>query len=256
FILLEDIIARHLRELFGGLRVISHTVFRVTRNTDLTIQEEDAEDLLETIEESLRQRMRSDPVRLEISADAAEVFIGLLTEADDPQVLAIKQTLYRTSASPIIAALARAAQNGKQVTALVELKARMDEQNNIAWARTLEQAGVNVVYGIVGLKTHCKAALVVRREADGIRRYVHLSTGNYNPATARVYTDLGLFTAHPDFGEDTTALFNLLTGYAGGYKWKKLLVAPLDLRDQIVALIERERRHAQAGRPARIIVKM
>jgi len=336
FILLEDIIARHLRELFGGLRVISHTVFRVTRNTDLTIQEEDAEDLLETIEESLRQRMRSDPVRLEISADADDVFTGLLTDAhdleprdvyrvagpidltvlmalhrledcaalrdeplvprvsppfaqgqdvfdvirahdvlvhlpyesfgcvvdfieqaaDDPQVLAIKQTLYRTSASPIIAALARAAQNGKQVTALVELKARMDEQNNIAWARTLEQAGVHVVYGIVGLKTHCKAALVVRREADGIRRYVHLSTGNYNPATARVYTDLGLFTAHPDFGEDTTALFNLLTGYADGYKWKQLLVAPLGLRDQIVGLIERERQHAQAGRPARIIVKM
>ncbi len=336
FILLEDIIARHLRELFGGLRVVSHTVFRVTRNTDLTIQEEDAEDLLETIEESLRQRMRSDPVRLEISADADEVFTGLLTDAhdleprdvyrvagpvdltvlmalhrlddwaalrdeplvprvsppfaqgqdvfdvirahdvlvhlpyesfgcvvdfieqaaDDPQVLAIKQTLYRTSASPIIAALARAAQNGKQVTALVELKARMDEQNNIAWARTLEQAGVHVVYGIVGLKTHCKAALVVRREADGIRRYVHLSTGNYNPATARVYTDLGLFTAHPDFGEDTTALFNLLTGYADGYKWKKLLVAPLGLRDEIVGLIERERQHAQAGRPARIVVKM
>jgi len=336
FILLEDIIARYLRELFGGLRVVSHTVFRVTRNTDLTIQEEDAEDLLETIEESLRQRMRSDPVRLEISADADEVFTGLLTDAhdleprdvyrvagpvdltvlmalhrlddcaglrdeplvprvsppfaqgqdifdvirahdvlvhlpyesfgcvvdlieraaDDPQVLAIKQTLYRTSASPIIAALARAAQNGKQVTALVELKARMDEQNNIAWARVLEQAGVHVVYGIVGLKTHCKAALVVRREADGIRRYVHLSTGNYNPATARTYTDLGLFTAHPDFGEDTSALFNLLTGYADGYKWKKLLVAPLGLRDKIVALIERERRHAQAGRPARIIVKM
>ena len=280
--------------------------------------------------------MRSDPVRLEISADADEVFTGLLTDAhdleprdvyrvagpvdltvlmalhrlddwaalrdeplvprvsppfaqgqdvfdvirahdvlvhlpyesfgcvvdfieqaaDDPQVLAIKQTLYRTSASPIIAALARAAQNGKQVTALVELKARMDEQNNIAWARTLEQAGVHVVYGIVGLKTHCKAALVVRREADGIRRYVHLSTGNYNPATARVYTDLGLFTAHPDFGEDTTALFNLLTGYADGYKWKKLLVAPLGLRDEIVGLIERERQHAQAGRPARIVVKM
>lgn len=336
FVLLEDIIARHLRELFGGLRVVSHTVFRVSRNTDLTIEEEDAEDLLETIEESLRQRMRSDPVRLEILADADAVFTDMLSEAhdleprdvyrvdgpvdltalmilhriddfaglrdeplvprvspsfaqgrdvfdvirardvlvhvpyesfgcvvdfieraaDDPQVLAIKQTLYRTSASPIIAALARAAQNGKQVTALVELKARMDEQNNITWARTLEQAGVHVVYGIVGLKTHAKAALVVRREADGIRRYVHLSTGNYNPATARVYTDLGLFTANPDFGEDTSALFNLLTGYADGYKWRKLLVAPLGLREQMVALIEREERNARDGQAARIIVKM
>jgi polyphosphate kinase len=337
FILLEDIIARHLQELFGGLRVVSQTVFRVTRNTDLTIQEEDAEDLLETIEESLRQRMRSDPVRLEISAEADEAFVDMLTAAhdleprdvyripgpidltallalhrlddfaalkdealvprvsppfaqgqsvfdtiraqdvlvhlpyesfgcvvdfieqaaDDPQVLAIKQTLYRTSgASPIIAALARAAQNGKQVTALVELKARMDEQNNITWARTLEQAGVHVVYGIVGLKTHCKAALVVRREADGIRRYVHLATGNYNPTTARSYTDLGLFTAHPDFGEDTTALFNQLTGYAEGYAWKKLLVAPLGLLERIIALIEREQRNTREGRPARIIVKM
>jgi polyphosphate kinase len=337
FILLEDLIAPHLHELFGGLRVVSHTVFRVTRNTDLTIQEEDAEDLLETIEESLRQRRRSDPVRLEISADADEAFIAMLRAAhdleprdvyrvdgpvdltalmalhrlddfaalkdeplvprvappfgqdsgifdvirtqdvlvhlpyesfgcvvdfieqaaDDPQVLAIKQTLYRTSgASPIVAALARAAQNGKQVTALVELKARMDEQNNITWARTLEQAGVHVVYGIVGLKTHCKAALVVRREPDGIRRYVHLSTGNYNPATARVYTDLGLFTADPDYGEDTSALFNLLTGYAEGYKWKKLLLAPLDLEEQVIALIQREERHAREGRPAGIIVKM
>ena len=274
FVLLEDIIARHLRELFGGLRVVGHTVFRITRNTDLTIEEEEAEDLLETIEESLRQRARSDPVRLEILADADAALSDMLTEAhdldprdlyrvpgpvdltalmalhrvdgfaalrdeplvprvppafaqgrpvfevirsqdvlvhlpyesfgcvsefieraaDDPQVLAIKQTLYRTSgASPIVAALARAAQNGKEVTALVELKARMDEQNNIAWARTLERAGVHVVYGIVGLKTHCKAALVVRREADGIRRYVHLATGNYNPSTARIYTDLGLF---------------------------------------------------------------
>jgi polyphosphate kinase len=337
FILLEDIIARHLGELFGGLRVVSHAVFRVTRNTDLTIEEEDAEDLLEMIEESLRQRMRSDPVRLEISADADAAFAEMLTTAhdleardvyrvegpvdltalmalhkldgfpelkdeplvprvsppfvqgqsvfeviraqdvlvhlpyesfgcvmdfidqaaDDPQVLAIKQTLYRTSgASPIIAALARAAQNGKEVTALVELKARMDEQNNIAWARMLEQSGVHVVYGIVGLKTHCKAALVVRRESDGIRRYVHLSTGNYNPTTARVYTDLGLFTADPDLGEDTSALFNLLTGYAEGYEWKRLLVAPLGLREQIIALIEREERSARAGRPARIIVKM
>ena len=337
FVLLEDIIARHLGELFGGLRVVSHTVFRVARNTDLTIEEEDAEDLLEMIEESLRQRRRSDPVRLEISADADEAFVEMLTEAhdleardvyrvpgpidltalaalhrldgfpglkdeplvprvappfaqgrdvfdvirshdvlvhlpyesfgcvvdfieraaDDPQVLAIKQTLYRTSgASPIISALARAAQNGKQVTALVELKARMDEQNNITWARTLEQAGVHVVYGIVGLKTHCKAALVVRREGDGIRRYVHLSTGNYNPTTARVYTDLGLFTANPDMGEDTSALFNLLTGYAEGYRWKKLVVAPVGMREQIIGLIEREQRNAREGRAARIIVKM
>ncbi len=337
FVLLEDIIARHLGELFGGLRVVSHTVFRVARNTDLTIEEEDAEDLLEMIEESLRQRRRSDPVRLEISADADEAFVDMLTEAhdleardvyrvpgpidltalaalhrldgfpalkdepllprvappfaqgrnvfdvirshdvlvhlpyesfgcvvdfieraaDDPQVLAIKQTLYRTSgASPIISALARAAQNGKQVTALVELKARMDEQNNITWARTLEQAGVHVVYGIVGLKTHCKAALVVRREGDGIRRYVHLSTGNYNPTTARVYTDLGLFTANPDMGEDTSALFNLLTGNAEGYRWKKLVVAPVGMREQIIGLIEREERNALQGRAARIIVKM
>jgi len=337
FVLLEDIIARHLGELFGGLRVVSHTVFRVARNTDLTIEEEDAEDLLEMIEESLRQRRRSDPVRLEISADADEAFVEMLTEAhdleardvyrvpgpidltalaalhrldgfpalkdepllprvappfaqgrnvfdvirshdvlvhlpyesfgcvvdfieraaDDPQVLAIKQTLYRTSgASPIISALARAAQNGKQVTALVELKARMDEQNNITWARTLEQAGVHVVYGIVGLKTHCKAALVVRREGDGIRRYVHLSTGNYNPTTARVYTDLGLFTANPDMGEDTSALFNLLTGNAEGYRWKKLVVAPVGMREQIIGLIEREEHNARQGRAARIIVKM
>jgi polyphosphate kinase len=337
FVLLEDIIARHLGDLFGGLRVVSHTVFRVTRNTDLTLEEEDAEDLLEMIEESLRQRRRSDPVRLEISADADEPFVEMLTDAhdleardvyrvsgpvdltalmalhrldgfptlkdeplvprvpppfaqgrdvfdvirsqdvlvhlpyesfgcvvdfieraaDDPQVLAIKQTLYRTSgASPIISALARAAQNGKQVTALVELKARMDEQNNITWARTLEQAGVHVVYGIVGLKTHCKAALVVRREGDGIRRYVHLSTGNYNPTTARVYTDLGLFTADPEMGEDTSALFNLLTGYAEGYRWKKLVVAPVGLREQIIRLIEREEHNARAARAARIIVKM
>src|SRR5437016_514228 len=177
--------------------------------------------------------------------------------ADDPQVLAIKQTLYRTSgASPIISALARAAQNGKQVTALVELKARMDEQNNITWARTLERAGVHVVYGIVGLKTHCKAALVVRREGDGIRRYVHLSTGNYNPTTARVYTDLGLFTANPDMVEDASALFNLLTGNAEGYRWKKLVVAPVGMREQIIGLIEREERNARQGRAARIIVKM
>jgi polyphosphate kinase len=177
--------------------------------------------------------------------------------ADDPQVLAIKQTLYRTStASPIAGALARAAQNGKQVTALVELTARFDEQNNIVWARSLEQAGVHVVYGVVGLKTHCKAALVVRREGEELRRYVHLSTGNYNPTTARVYTDLGLFTANPDIGEDTSELFNLLTGYSQGREWRKLVVAPVGLRERVLQLIDRERANAETGKPARIIVKM
>ncbi len=177
--------------------------------------------------------------------------------ADDPDVLAIKQTLYRTSVpSPIISALGRAAQNGKQVTALVELKARADEKNNIRWARQLEEAGVHVVYGVVGLKTHCKAALVVRRESGGIRRYLHLATGNYNPVTARVYTDLGLFTANEHSGDDASALFNLLTGYSRGHQWAGMLVAPEGLRERIVGLIERERRHAEAGRPARIIVKM
>lgn len=337
FLLLEDVIGAHLRELFGGFHVIDRTVFRVTRDTDLDIREDEAEDLLQTIEDSIRQRIRGNAVRLEILAEADDRFIGMLTEAfnleardvyrvdgpvdvtslmalhqldgfrslkdeplvprvpppfaagrsifdvireqdvlvhhpfesfgcvtefidraaDDPQVLAIKQTLYRTSApSPIIHALTRAAQNGKQVTALVELKARLDEQNNIVWARSLEKAGVHVVYGVVGLKTHCKAALVVRREPDGIRRYVHLATGNYNATTARIYTDLGLFTADPQFGEDTTALFNLLTGYSENHGWRKLVVAPLRLRERVIELIERERRHAQEGRAARIKVKM
>ncbi|MGH7675929.1 MAG: polyphosphate kinase 1, partial [Gemmatimonadales bacterium] len=337
FLLLEDVIGVHLDELFGGFRVLDHTCFRVTRNTDLTIEEDEAEDLLQTVEESLRQRIRGEAVRLEILASADERFVRLLRDAldledrdvyrvsgpvdltafhavhrregfrelkdeplvprvppafarggdvfgliragdilvhhpyesfgcvaefieraaDDPQVLAIKQTLYRTSGpSPIISALGRAAQNGKQVTALVELKARFDEENNIVWARELEQAGVHVVYGVVGLKTHGKAALVVRREAGGLRRYVHLSTGNYNPTTARVYTDLGLFTAHPEFGEDVSEMFNMLTGYSRRRRWRKLLVAPVDLREQVIALIEREGRNAQAGRPARIVVKM
>jgi polyphosphate kinase len=337
FVLLEEIIASHLGDLFGGFRVLAHTVFRVTRNTDLAINEDEAEDLLQTIEETLRQRILGDAVRLEIlsSGDArfAQMLMGALDlrerdvyrvngpvdltalmalhrgegfralrdealiprpspafasgensfdvirsqdvlvhhpyesfgavvdfidrAADDPQVLAIKQTLYRTSgASPIISALARAAQNGKQVTALVELKARFDEENNIVWARELEQAGVHVVYGIVGLKTHCKAALVVRREKSGLRRYVHLATGNYNPTTARSYTDMGLFTANPDFGEDVSEMFNLLTGYSQRRRWRKLVVAPVELRERVIALIERERGHAESGKPARIIVKM
>jgi polyphosphate kinase len=337
FLLLEDVIRVHLGDLFGGFRVLGSTVFRLTRNTDLVIDEDEAEDLLQTIEETLRQRIRGEAVRLEISADADEQFLQMLEgaldlqprdvyrvdgpvdltvlaalhrvdgfrplrdeplmprmpgpfattanlfdairaqdilvhhpyesfgcvvdfidrAADDPQVLAIKQTLYRTSApSPIISALGRAAQNGKQVTALVELKARYDEENNIVWARSLEQAGVHVVYGVVGLKTHCKASLVVRREPEGVRRYVHLATGNYNPSTSRIYTDLGLFTANPDFGQDTSEMFNLLTGYSGGHQWKKLVVAPVGLRERVIELIERERRHAESGGRARIIVKM
>ena len=337
FMLLEDLVLRHAQDLFGGFRVVDATVFRVTRNTDLSLQEEEAGDLLEMIEESLRQRLRSEAVRLEIAADAGDSLLDMLTSAldleardvyrtdgpldltvmmglsrldgfrglrdeplvarvppafaqgrdifevirqqdvlvhhpfesftpvidfieraaDDPNVLAIKQTLYRTSApSAIITALGRAAQNGKQVTALVELKARFDEQNNIFWARELEEAGVHVVYGVVGLKTHCKASLVVRREPDGIRRYVHLGTGNYNAVTARVYTDLGLFTCDPDVGEDATTLFNLLTGYSRGDVWKSLVVAPVSLRERVVDLIERERRNAEEGRAARIIVKM
>ena len=337
FVLLEEIIAAHLGDLFGGFKVLAHTVFRVTRNTDLAINEDDAEDLLQTIEETLRQRILGDAVRLEILSSGddrfAQMLMGALDlresdvyrvngpvdltalmalhrgegfrtlrdealvprpapafasgenpfdviraedvlvhhpyesfgavvdfidrAADDPQVLAIKQTLYRTSGgSPIISALARAAQNGKQVTALVELKARYDEENNIVWARELEQAGVHVVYGIVGLKTHCKAALVVRRERSGLRRYVHLSTGNYNPTTARIYTDIGLFTADPAFGEDVSEMFNLLTGYSQTRRWRKLVVAPVELRERVIALIERERKHAEAGQPARIIVKM
>jgi polyphosphate kinase len=177
--------------------------------------------------------------------------------AEDPYVLAIKQTLYRTAeANPIITALARAAENGKQVTALVELQARLDEENNIVKARALQKAGVHVVYGMVGLKTHCKACLVVRRDKDGIRRYVHLGTGNYNPTTARIYTDLSFFTCRPEFGEDASALFNLLTGYSQGQGWKKLTIAPMNLADRLLGLIDRERRNAEAGRPARIIAKM
>jgi polyphosphate kinase len=166
-------------------------------------------------------------------------------------------TLYRTAEdNPIIDALARAAGNGKQVTVLVEIQARLDEENNISKARMLQKAGVHVVYGMVGLKTHCKATLIVRKEHDGIRRYMHLGTGNYNSTTARLYTDLGLLTCRPDLGEDASAVFNLLTGYSQGHDWQKLIVAPLHLADRIVAMIDREREHAKQGRPARIIVKM
>ncbi len=340
FVLLEDVIGPRLDALFGGYRTVERVAFRATRNSDLSIQENEVKSsLLSTIEETLRQRKWGAPVRLEISERADADFLAQLLSAsaleleardvykvpgpvdptvllglyklegfrdlreppyepktppaftgrksvfrairdqdflvhhpyesfstvvqfieeasEDPQVLAIKMTLYRTADSnPIITALARAAENGKQVTALVELQARLDEENNIDKARMLQKAGVHVVYGIVGLKTHCKAALVVRREHDGIRRYVHLGTGNYNHTTARLYTDLSFFTCRPEIGEDASALFNLLTGYSQGNTWNKLVVAPMHLADRLAMLIQREADHARAGLPARIIAKM
>jgi polyphosphate kinase len=340
FVLLESVIAPRLDALFGGYKVAACVPFRVTRNSDLTIQETEVKSsLLSTVQETLRMRKWGAAVRLEIDeradegfllqlqmlqaldlddrdvykvpgpvdltvlaalwkvegfrelkeppyepqmppvlAGGADIFAAIREQdllvhhpyesfdaviqfieqaAEDPYVLAIKQTLYRTAENnPIITALARAAENGKQVTALVELQARLDEENNIVKARALQKAGVHVVYGMVGLKTHCKAALVVRRDKDGIRRYVHLGTGNYNPTTARIYTDLSFFTCQPEFGEDASALFNLLTGYSQGHGWKKLTVAPMNLAERLIALIDRERLHAEAGRPARIIAKM
>ncbi len=340
FVLLEDVIGPRLDSLFGGFKVVAYAAFRVTRNSDLSIQENEVKaSLLSTIQENLRKRMWGAAVRLEISERADEGFLAQLQTApaldledrdvyrvsgpvalaalmtlckiegfrdlkepffepqrpaplagrssifeaireqdilvhhpyesfdsvvelieqaaDDPQVLAIKQTLYRTAENnPIIDALARAAGNGKQVTALVEIQARLDEENNIIKARMLQRAGVHVVYGMVGLKTHCKAALVVRREHDGIRRYIHLGTGNYNPTTARLYTDLGLFTCRSEFGDDASALFNLLTGYSQGHDWNRLIVAPYRLSKAVRDLIERETEHARQGRPARIIAKM
>jgi polyphosphate kinase len=339
FVLLEDLIARHVSQIFPVLRLRGTYAFRVTRNWDLEIDEEEAEDLLQTIQQELRRRDRGNAVRLEISGEVLPGSLARLCQAlkldahedvyhvkgplnfadlarmiarddvrrelrdepfspqivpplresedlfatirekdillhhpyesfdsvvefisraaDDPQVLAIKQTLYRTSGdSPIIKALARAAETGKQVTAIVELKARFDEESNIQWARTLEQSGVHVVYGLLGLKTHAKAALVVRREKDKLRRYVHLSTGNYHPATARLYTDLSLFTAREQIGEDVTALFNLLTGYSAPAKWNLLVVAPLGLHEAVLGLIRREAEHARAGRPSGIVAKL
>jgi len=337
YVFLETLIAMHLADLFPGFTVSKTAVFRVTRNWDLLLDEEDSEDLLSTIQEELRRRDRGAAVRLEIDSGApadlvktlasflklgsqdvypipgplqlndaavlldqdprpetrfealtpqiphalkeAESIVDVIAKrdvllqhpyesfdpvvrfiaeaADDPGVLAIKQTLYRTSGdSPIVRALYRAAENGKQVTVLVEIKARFDEANNINWARRLEENGVHVVFGLIGLKTHCKAALVVRREGAGIRRYVHLGTGNYNPNTARQYTDISLFTARPEVADDVTALFNMLTGYAEAPAWKKLAVAPFTLQDRLVELINREAARARAGEPARIVAKM
>jgi polyphosphate kinase len=337
YMLLEELIAAHVKELFPGYVVRHSAAFRVTRNWDLLVDEEDSEDLLSTIQEELRRRDRGAAVRLEIStavpaeleqglADAlklepsdiyrqmgplqpsdllaltdhdhrpelrlepiqpavpralrnAESVFGVIAKndillhhpyesfepvvrfveeaAEDPQVLAIKQTLYRTSGdSPFVRALSRAAENGKQVTAIVEIKARFDEANNIAWARRLEENGVHVVYGLIGLKTHCKVALVVRREGEGIRRYVHLGTGNYNPQTARLYTDLSYFTVREAFADDVSALFNMLTGYSEPPKWRKIAVAPLDLQTRVIELINGEAQAARRGEPARIVAKM
>ncbi len=339
FVLLEDIIARHTNEFFPAARVRGTYPFRVTRNWDLEIDEEEGEDLLQTIQAELRRRDRGNAVRVEVGLGSgasasvqrlcralgldvnldvyrvsgplhipdlsgivsdeerremrdepfspqvppplkeAEDIFAVLRErdvimhhpydsfdpvielisraADDPQVLAIKQTLYRTGRdSPIVKALARAAENGKQVTAIVELKARFDEASNIEWARTLEQSGAQVIYGLLGLKTHVKALLVLRREKDKLRRYAHLSTGNYNPSTARLYTDVGLLTANREIGEDVTSLFNLLTGYSAPPRWNRLVVAPLGLHEAILGLIAREAGHARAGRKAEIVAQM
>ncbi len=334
---LEELIALCAGELFPGYAVEQTAAFRVTRNWDLNVDEEESADLLSTIQEELRRRDRGAAVRLEIDAAASAELETALTSAlklstpdvyrlhgplqpsdlmsltdldarpelrvepfvpavppllrdedpvlsviakrdillhhpyesfdpvvrfleeaaEDPNVLAIKQTLYRTSGdSPIVRALTRAVENGKQVAVLVELKARFDEANNIAWARRLEESGVHVVYGLIGLKTHCKVALVVRREGNGIRRYVHLGTGNYNPTTARQYTDLSLFTARQEIAEDVTALFNMLTGYSTAPQWKRLAVAPIGLHEKVLGLIERETDKARKGEPARIVAKM
>jgi len=337
YIYLASLIKHHIAELFPGLKLEGVHAFRVTRNSDLYIDEEEAENLLRTIEQELRRSSRGDAVRLEVETDCPKDFQELLLEffdlaepdlykldgplslthlaplitndafaklkdrpfqpardpalpphvdifevmrrqdvllhhpyesfdpivelieeaAQDPQVLAIKITLYRTSGdSPIVEALIHAASAGKQVTALVELRARFDEAANIQWARRLEESGAHVVYGVVGLKTHCKALLIVRRDADRLRHYVHLGTGNYHPRTARTYTDFSLFTTEPDLTEEVAVVFNTLTGLAGYPGLKKLMVAPFDLHKRLIGFIERERDHALAGKPARIIAKL
>ncbi|TDC71657.1 RNA degradosome polyphosphate kinase [Streptomyces hainanensis] len=342
FVPVEDVIAAHLEELFRGMEVLAHHVFRVTRNEDLEVEEDDAENLIQALEKELLRRRFGPPVRLEVeesidpqvldllvrelkisreevfsvpgpldltglrsissldrpdlkypkfvagthrdlaeveSASAADVFAALRQRdvllhhpydsfstsvqafleqaAADPDVLAIKQTLYRTSGdSPIVDALIDAAESGKQVLVLVELKARFDEHANIRWARKLEQAGCHVVYGLLGLKTHCKLSLVVRQEGDELRRYSHVGTGNYHPKTARLYEDLGLLTADAQVGADLSDLFNRLSGYSRRDNYRRLLVAPRSLRDGLVSRIRREIEHHRAGRPAWVRFKV
>ena len=277
-ILLEEIIERNMEKLFLNYDIVCAHPFRIMRNADLSIDEDEAADLLKEIEKQLKKRQWGEAIRLEVENGMDKRLLKIIKgdillhhpfqsftpvvdfirqAARDPEVLAIKQTLYRVSGnSPIIAALAQAAENGKQVTVLVELKARFDEENNIVWARMLEKAGCHVIYGLVGLKTHSKITLVVRREEDGIRRYVHLGTGNYNDATAKLYTDVGMLTCAERIGEDATAVFNMLSGYSEPLFWNKLALAPLWLKDKFLHLIEREKNYALEGKQAHIIAKM
>lgn len=341
YVPLEDVMGEFLAELFPGMEVLQHHTFRVTRNEDLEVDEDEGENLLIQLEKELLRRRFGPPVRLEVAQDidakvlsllqreldidgsdvfmlpepldlrslsaffslkrpelrfephpittnkyleadedeAADIFAALREReilvhhpyesfatsvqafleqaAQDPQVLAIKQTLYRTSGdSPIMDALIDAAEAGKQVLALVEIKARFDEQNNIGWARKLESAGVHVVYGLVGLKTHCKLSLVIRQEENQLRRYCHIGTGNYNPKTARYYEDLGLLTSRPEVGEDLTKLFNLLSGYASEPQYKAMLTSPVGVREGLTERIRREIENHAAGKPARIAFKL
>ncbi|MDA8550082.1 RNA degradosome polyphosphate kinase [Aquiluna sp.] len=341
YVPLEDVMGEFIGELFPGMEVLKHHTFRVTRNEDLEVDEDEGENLLVQLEKELLRRRFGPPVRLEVAEDidpqvlsllqreldmneqdvfplpepldltslsafaflpipelhfekhqittnryleadedeAADIFASLRERevlvhhpyesfatsvqafleqaADDPQVLAIKQTLYRTSGdSPIVDALIDAAAAGKQVLALVEIKARFDEQNNIGWARKLESAGVHVVYGLVGLKTHCKLSLVIRQEGDQLRRYCHVGTGNYNPKTARYYEDLGLLTARPQVGEDLSQLFNLLSGYASEPTYKSLLTSPVGVREGLTMRIRREAQLFSEGKLARIALKL
>ena len=347
FIFLEDAVSSRLPELFGGFEILTSTTFRISRDSDLELLQQESDDMLQLIDERIKARQRAAAVRMEVADGGSEQLVRMIVEdeemrvalpdsndtynevfripgpldltalmalvrlpgkehlrdpaftpvfqfggerpgsdvfaaikkhdvllhhpfesfdpvvefvsraAKDPKVLAIKQTLYRTSGdSPITRALIQAAENGKHVTALVELKARFDEEANVGWARKLETAGVHVVFGFLDLKTHCKLSLVIRQEGEELRRYVHLATGNYNPTTALVYTDLGLFTANEDMTDDASALFNLLTGYSQGRPWRKLIVAPTDLHRRTLELIEEQTSRARDGRPAYIFAKM
>jgi polyphosphate kinase len=337
YLFLDQLIGHFLADLFPGTNLLGYWHFRVTRNSELYIDEEEVANLLKAVENELHNRRKGDAVRLELDANCpAEIRLMLLKTlrleeedlyaidgplnptrlmavyegdhspelrdppfvapiaprlrnrrdlfqamrerdillhhpyesyesvvdfleqaAADPDVLAIKQTLYRTGGDPrIIGALMNAVNHGKQVTAVVELRARFDEANNIQWSRQLEEAGVHVVYGLVGYKIHAKVCLVVRRDHDGLRRYVHLATGNYNPTTARLYTDISLFTCHPDLGEDATNLFNLLTGICQFQGLRRMILAPFELHERVIFLINRETEHATKGLPARIVAKM